>query len=52
MGLDNVKIDACLNDYILYMKENEKLNECLMCGNVCYKIKDNGVDGGGGGGGE
>lgn len=41
MGLNYVKIHACHNDCILYKKEYEKLDECLRCGESCYKLKDN-----------
>lgn len=48
MILDYIKIYVCRNDWILYMKEYEKLNECLMCGELYYELKDNDNDDGDG----
>lgn len=44
MSLDYIKIHACRNDFILYMKEYEKLNQCLKCGESCYKVNDSSDD--------
>lgn len=41
IGLDCVKILACLNDYILYRKEYENLKEFPRCRESRYKLKDN-----------
>ena len=37
MSLDYVKIHACPNDFILYMKKFENLNVCPRCGVSYYK---------------
>ena len=38
LGLEVHKIHACINDCILYRGEHEKLNACLVCGALRYKI--------------
>ena len=32
LSLDYKKIDACVNDCMLYWKENSKKKKCLVCG--------------------
>lgn len=44
MSFDYVKIHACFNDAILYMKEYENLKECPRCGESRNKLKDNYVE--------
>src|SRR3954469_2456993 len=39
LGLEVLKIHACINDCILYRGEYENLNECLVCGALRYKIR-------------
>ena len=49
LGLDYVKIDACINHCILYWNENTKLDECPKCSVSRWKEKvdmegDNDID--------
>ncbi|XP_056685554.1 uncharacterized protein [Spinacia oleracea] len=45
LGLSYQKIDACVNDCMLYWKENEKLNACDICGASRWKSnKHNGEE--------
>ncbi|XP_050908133.1 uncharacterized protein LOC127121730 [Lathyrus oleraceus] len=44
MGLEYVKIHACPNDCILYMKKYENLDKCPKYGESHYKMKNNNGD--------
>lgn len=44
MGLEYIKIHVCRNDWILYKKEYEKLNQYSKCRESRYKMKDNNGD--------
>ena len=44
LGLECVKIYACPNDCILYIKEHEGLSECPTCELCRWKKKDSTVD--------
>lgn len=44
MGLEYVKIHACSNDCILYMKEYKKLDQCPEYGESRYKLKNKNGD--------
>lgn len=44
MGLEYIKIHVFCNDYTLYMKEYEKMNQCPKYGESHYKVKDNSGD--------
>lgn len=45
LGLSYQKIDACINDCMLYWRENEELNACKFCGASRWKSdKRNGED--------
>ena len=44
MGMEFKKIDACLNDCILYKKYFELLKICPRCGLSCYKLKQKNDD--------
>ena len=45
LGLSYKKIDACVNDCMLYWKEDEELDKCKVCGASRWKIdKRNGED--------
>ena len=39
LGLEVLKIHACINDRILYRGEYENLNECPVCTALRYKIR-------------
>ena len=39
LGLEVLKIHACINDCILYRGEYENLNECPVCTALRYKIR-------------
>lgn len=43
LGLEYVKIHACLNNCILYRKEYASLSNCLTCGESKWKKKDGSV---------
>ncbi|KAL8116751.1 hypothetical protein AgCh_023056 [Apium graveolens] len=43
LGLGYQKIDACLNDCMLFYKENEKITKCTICGHDRYKPNKEGV---------
>ena len=40
MGMENSKIHACLNYYILYKDKFEEMHKCPKCGVSRYKVKD------------
>ena len=40
LDLDYIKIDACLNDCVLYRNEYMNLDECPRCGESRYKISN------------
>lgn len=44
MGLEYVKIHTCPNDCILYRKKYENLDQCIVCGESRYKLKNNNGD--------
>lgn len=44
MGLEYVKIHAFPNDFILYRKEYENLDQYPEYGESCYKLKNNNGD--------
>lgn len=44
MSLKCIKIHACSNDCILYMKESKNLDKCLEYGESDYKLKDDNGD--------
>ena len=39
LGLEVLKIHACINDCILYRGEHEDKNKCTVCGALRYKIR-------------
>jgi hypothetical protein len=39
MGLGYEKISACLNDCMLFWKDNKDLNSCVKCGKFKWKDK-------------
>ena len=41
LGLDYIKIDACLNDCILYREEYENVQQCPVCGLSRWKSNQN-----------
>lgn len=41
MGLEYIIIHVCRNDYILFRKQFEKLNQCPKYGQSCYNENDN-----------
>lgn len=43
-SLDYIKTHACSNDWILYSKDFEKLNQCLKWSESCYRVKDISID--------
>lgn len=40
LGLDYIKIHACVNDCMLYWKENSNVNNCLICGVSRWKSNE------------
>ena len=42
MGIEYQKINACLNDCILYKHEFQEMYKCLRCEVSRYKVKDDG----------
>ena len=41
LGFDYVKIDACINQCVLYWKENKNLDKCPKCQASRWKEKIN-----------
>ena len=42
LGLNEVKIDCCLNECILYYKDDVTLTHCKLCGEPRFKSKRRG----------